>query len=76
MVRPSWLMVLAPIICQCAMGLTGPSYRKIRVITKVLYDARVLTPAEVVEHGAVVVSDEGQITFVGPTDACPQVDGD
>lgn len=76
MVSLSWHVVLALIVCQCAMGLIGPSYRKTRVITKVLCDARVLTPAEVVEHGTVVVSDEGQITFVGRTDACPQVDGD
>lgn len=44
-------------------------------MTMELCGARIFTPTEVIERGAVVVSDEGQITYVGPTARAPRVDG-
>jgi N-acetylglucosamine-6-phosphate deacetylase len=35
----------------------------------------VLTPTEVVEHGAVVVGDDGRIVYVGPAAEAPRVEG-
>ncbi len=40
-----------------------------------LYDAAIFTPHAVIERGAVVVSDEGQIAFVGEVENAPQVHG-
>ena len=40
-----------------------------------LYYTKVLTPTEVVERGAVVISDEGHIAYVGPMEDAPRVDG-
>ena len=40
-----------------------------------LYYAKVLTPTEVIERGAIVVSDQGQITYVGHLEDAPRVDG-
>jgi N-acetylglucosamine-6-phosphate deacetylase len=39
------------------------------------YDATVFTPQVALERGAVVVSDEGKITFVGEVEEAPQVRG-
>ena len=44
-------------------------------MTTVLHGATVFTPTEVVEHAAVVVSDSGQIAYVGPAEAVPQEAG-
>jgi N-acetylglucosamine-6-phosphate deacetylase len=41
-----------------------------------LYPATVLTPTEVIERGAVVVSDEGRVAYVGPEDGAPSVEGE
>jgi N-acetylglucosamine-6-phosphate deacetylase len=40
-----------------------------------LYYTKVFTPTEVIERGAVVVSDEGRIAYVGPMEDVPRVDG-
>ncbi len=40
-----------------------------------LYYAWILTPTEVIDRGAVVISDEGQIEYVGPMEDAPRVDG-
>ncbi len=41
----------------------------------VFYNARVVTPRQEIENGAVVVSETGQIAYVGPMDGRPTVDG-
>lgn len=40
-----------------------------------LYYAKVLTPIEIIDRGAVVVSDEGQIVYVGPVENAGRADG-
>ncbi len=37
--------------------------------------ARILTPNHVIEHGAVIVSDDGRIAFVGAMSDAPRADG-
>lgn len=45
-------------------------------VVKRLLDASVLlTPTEVLEHGAVVVGDDGRIAYVGPITQMPQREG-
>nr|MBC7243812.1 N-acetylglucosamine-6-phosphate deacetylase [Chloroflexota bacterium] len=41
----------------------------------VLYYATVFTPTEVIERGAVVISDDGRIAYVGPMEGAPRADG-
>jgi N-acetylglucosamine-6-phosphate deacetylase len=38
-----------------------------------LSNATILTPTDVIEQGSVVVSDEGKITYVGPSEEMPSV---
>jgi len=40
-----------------------------------LYYTNILTPVETIERGAVVVSDDGKIAYVGPMENAPQVEG-
>ncbi|MFH1926580.1 MAG: N-acetylglucosamine-6-phosphate deacetylase [Chloroflexota bacterium] len=40
-----------------------------------LNNATVFTPTEVIERGAVVISDYGRIAYAGPTDESPRVSG-
>ncbi|MBC7233548.1 MAG: N-acetylglucosamine-6-phosphate deacetylase [Chloroflexi bacterium] len=40
-----------------------------------LYYATVFTPTEVIERGAVVISDDGRIAYVGPMEDAPRTDG-
>jgi len=40
-----------------------------------LINTTVLTPKKLLEESAVVVSDDGKITYVGPMEGAPQVDG-
>jgi len=40
-----------------------------------LCQGRVLTPTEVIEHGAVVIDDEGRLVYVGPMDDAPRSSG-
>lgn len=40
-----------------------------------LYYTKVFTPTEVIERGAIVVSDEGRIAYVGAMEDAPRVDG-
>jgi N-acetylglucosamine-6-phosphate deacetylase len=40
-----------------------------------LYNAKVLTPTEVIEEAAVVVSEEGRLAYVGPMNDAPRVLG-
>ncbi len=44
-------------------------------MSRTLYYATILTPTEVIKRGAVVISDEGRIAYVGPTEDAPRVDG-
>jgi len=44
-------------------------------MSMVLYYARVFTPTEILEDASVVVSEEGQITYVGSMENAPRVDG-
>ena len=37
--------------------------------------AWIFTPTEVIERGAVVISDDGRIAYVGPMEDAPRVDG-
>jgi N-acetylglucosamine-6-phosphate deacetylase len=41
-----------------------------------LINATVLTPKKLLEESAVIVSADGKITYVGPTEGAPQLDGD
>lgn len=41
----------------------------------VLHGATLFTPKEIIERGAVIVSDEGKITFVGRETSAPRADG-
>ncbi len=40
-----------------------------------LYYATILTPIQVIERGAVVISDEGRIAYVGAMEEAPRTDG-
>ena len=40
-----------------------------------LINTKVLTPKKLLEDSAVVVSDDGKISYVGPMEGAPQVDG-
>jgi len=40
-----------------------------------LYYATVFTPTEVIKRGAVVISDDGRIAYVGPMENAPRTDG-
>ncbi len=40
-----------------------------------LYYGRIFTPAEMIEPGTVVVSDEGRVAYVGPMENAPRADG-
>jgi N-acetylglucosamine-6-phosphate deacetylase len=40
-----------------------------------LINTTVLTPKKLLEESAIVVSDDGKITYVGPMEGAPQVDG-
>src|SRR4030067_3171085 len=39
------------------------------------YYTNIFTPAEAIERGAVVISDDGKIVFVGAAENAPQVEG-
>ncbi|MBC7260759.1 MAG: hypothetical protein H5T63_01985, partial [Chloroflexi bacterium] len=41
----------------------------------ILYYATVITPTDVIERGAVVISDDGRIAYVGPMEKAPYTDG-
>lgn len=40
-----------------------------------LYYATIFTPIQVIERGAVVISDDGRIAYVGPMEEAPHTDG-
>jgi N-acetylglucosamine-6-phosphate deacetylase len=44
-------------------------------VAMMLYYTKVFTPTEVIERGAVVISDEGRIAYIGPMEDVPRVDG-
>ena len=44
-------------------------------MTTTLNYTNILTPVETIERGTVVVSDDGKIAYVGPTENAPQVKG-
>jgi len=41
----------------------------------ILNNARVLTPTETIQHGSVVISDDGLVTHVGPVEEGPRASG-
>jgi N-acetylglucosamine-6-phosphate deacetylase len=40
-----------------------------------LYYTNIFTPVETIERGALVISDDGKIVYVGPTESAPRVEG-
>jgi N-acetylglucosamine-6-phosphate deacetylase len=49
--------------------------RKRIIMAIMLYYATVFTPTEVIKRGAVVISDDGRIAYVGPMENAPRTDG-
>jgi len=41
----------------------------------VLYYADIFTPVEIIEHGTIIISDDGRIAYVGAMESAPRVDG-
>lgn len=46
------------------------------MMTLTFKNARLITPTETIDHGDVVVSDDGRIAYAGPSDGAPAVRGE
>ena len=54
-------------------GWLPTGHDKAMMMTTTLKNARIFTPTEVIERGTVIISDDGRIAYVGPSDDGPSV---